>query len=186
MHPYGGLTIANPIYREVLPRVLTVTPMASLPMIAPTWLTPEDELNIDSMVFMVQKEVAKRMVAKPGKKDYGALSIAVQYYSTPAIEFEVPPQSFVPMPEVDSSVIRLDINKVPPVSLKNKELFFRTIKASFGQRRKTLVNALYNSGYFMKTKDEIKVILEGLNINPNQRGETLSLNQFAELSNTIF
>jgi 16S rRNA (adenine1518-N6/adenine1519-N6)-dimethyltransferase len=138
------------------------------------------------MVFMVQSEVAGRMSAKPGGKEYGALSVAVQYYSRPEKVFEVPPHCFIPQPEVYSSVVRLDIYKEPPVLLKDKQLFFRTVKAAFGQRRKTLVNALYNSGYFNISKEEIKEMLLNMGVGENQRGETLSIMQFAELSNFIF
>lgn len=146
----------------------------------------EEDNDIDLMVFMVQKEVAQRMAAKPGGKDYGALSVAVQYYSKPEKAFNVAPHCFVPQPEVDSTVIKLNINQVPPVKLMDKELFFKVVKASFGQRRKTLVNALSNSGNFQKTKDEIKEVLNKLGIDENARGETLSITQFAELSNSFF
>jgi 16S rRNA (adenine1518-N6/adenine1519-N6)-dimethyltransferase len=145
----------------------------------------EENPGIDSMVFMVQKEVAQRMVANPGGKDYGALSVAVQYYSKPAKAFDVPPHCFIPQPEVDSTVISLDIHETPPVEVGDKAMFFKTVKASFGQRRKTLVNALTNSGYFMYNKEEIKDILKDLGIGENQRGETLSITQFAQLANAL-
>lgn len=145
----------------------------------------EGENNISTMVFMVQKEVAKRMVASPGGKDYGALSVAVQYYSNPEIVFNVPPHCFIPQPEVDSSVIRLHINKTPPVEVESKDMFFRVVKASFGQRRKTLVNAIQNSGFFNINKEEIKNILVSMGIKENARGETLSISQFAKLSNIL-
>lgn len=143
----------------------------------------EEENDIELMVFMVQKEVAQRMVAKPGGKDYGALSVAVQYYAQPEKVFDVPPHCFVPQPEVDSTIIKLKRNKTPPVSLKDKDIFFKVVKASFGQRRKTLLNALTNSGGFNRSKEEIREILLGLNIDENARGETLSIGQFASLSN---
>jgi len=146
----------------------------------------EGDFGIETMVFMIQKEVADRMAAKPGGKDYGALSVAVQYYSKPEKVFNVAPHCFVPKPEVDSTVVRLIINKIPPVELYDKDLFFRVIKASFGQRRKTLVNALCNSGYFMKNKEEVKEILKNIGIEENQRGETLTIMQFSELSNSFF
>jgi 16S rRNA (adenine1518-N6/adenine1519-N6)-dimethyltransferase len=145
----------------------------------------EEDPGLDTMVFMVQKEVADRMAAKPGGKDYGALSVAVQYYSRPEKVLEVPPNCFIPQPEVDSTVIRLNILKEPPVLLRDKQLFFKTVKASFGQRRKTLVNALSNSGYFKMDKEEIKSMLKTLDINENQRGETLTILQFAELANSL-
>ncbi len=146
----------------------------------------EENPGIDAMVFMVQKEVAERMAAKPGGKEYGALSVAVQFYSQPEMVFNVPPHSFIPQPEVDSTVIKLRIHKTPPVQLLNRDTFFRTVKASFGQRRKTLVNALANSGYFNISKEELKEILVNKGIGENQRGETLSILQFAELANALF
>ena len=145
----------------------------------------ESNPGIDAMVFMVQKEVAERMIAKPGGKDYGALTVAVQYYSKPMIEFNVPPECFIPAPNVDSTVIRLDIFKTPPVQLNSQKLFFKVVKASFGQRRKTLVNALHNSGYFIEGKEEIKKMLVNMGIQEKQRGETLSIMQFAELANSF-
>ncbi len=146
----------------------------------------EENPGIDTMVFMVQKEVAQRMAANPGRKDYGALSVAVQFYSKPEIVFNVPPHCFIPQPEVDSSVVRLQIYKEPPVDLLDKDAFFKTVKAAFGQRRKTLVNALSNSGFARVSKEEIKEILINLGIGEKQRGETLSISQFAELSNILF
>lgn len=143
----------------------------------------EEDNDIEQMVFMVQKEVAQRMVAKPGGKDYGALSVAVQYYAQPEKVFDVPPHCFIPQPEVDSTIIKLKRNTTPPVVLKNKDLFFKVVKASFGQRRKTLLNALSNFGGFNKSKEEIRNILNAVNIDGNLRGETLSIEQFAALSN---
>lgn len=145
----------------------------------------EDKLGINKMVFMVQKEVADRMVARPGKKDYGALSVAVQYYSKPQKMFDVPPECFIPQPKVFSTVIVLDIYDNPPYQIENVELFFRIVKASFAQRRKTLVNALFNSGYFKLNKEEFKEVLLDMDLDENLRGERLSVTQFAELSNLI-
>lgn len=143
----------------------------------------EGGFDIDIMVFMVQKEVAERMIASPGGKDYGALSIAVQFYSKPEIIMEVAPGCFIPEPGVYSAVVRLNAFRTPPVELADRKLFFKVVKAAFGQRRKTLANALSNSGYFTKNKDEIKEMLIKLGIGEKQRGETLSVMQFAELSN---
>ncbi|NSW89745.1 MAG: 16S rRNA (adenine(1518)-N(6)/adenine(1519)-N(6))-dimethyltransferase RsmA [Firmicutes bacterium] len=145
----------------------------------------EEEPGIDEIIFMVQKEVADRILAKPGTKDYGSLSIAVQYYSQPEILFDVPPFCFLPRPKVYSSVIRLIINKIPPVHVVDKDLFFKIVRASFGQRRKTLLNALFNANIFSLSKEEIKSILKSLEINENMRGENLSLIQFAQMSNVI-
>ena len=143
----------------------------------------EEVKGIDKMVFMVQKEVAQRMVSKPGIKDYGALSVAVQFYSSPKIVFDVPPHCFIPQPEVHSSIIRLDILSEPPVKVLDKDMYFKLVKASFGQRRKTLVNALAISGYFKKNKEQVKQILENMGLKENIRGEVLSVEQFGELSN---
>jgi len=142
-------------------------------------------LKFDSMVFMVQKEVADRMTAKPGGKDYGSLSVAVQYYSKASVAFRVPPSFFIPQPDVDSCVVKLVIHETPPVKLNDEKLFFRVVKASFGQRRKTLLNALNNSGFFDLTKEEIKEILNENGFNENVRGEALSIEEFARLSNSI-
>ena len=144
----------------------------------------EEVKGIDGMVFMVQKEVAQRMVSKPGIKDYGALSVAVQFYSHPQIVFDVPPHCFIPQPEVHSTVIKLDILSEPPVKV-NKELYFKLVKASFGQRRKTLVNGLANAGIFNKSKEQIKQIIDSMGLNENIRGEVLSVEKFGELSNLM-
>jgi len=145
----------------------------------------EEVKGIDEMVFMVQKEVAQRMVSKPGIKDYGALSVAVQFYSKPRIIFDVPPHCFIPQPEVYSTIIRLDILDGPPVKVIDKDLYFRLVKASFGQRRKTLVNGLSNSGFLNKNKDQIKQTLESMGLKDNIRGEVLSVQQFGELTNLL-
>ncbi len=145
----------------------------------------EEVKGVDKMVFMVQKEVAERMVSGPGTKDYGALSVAVQFYSNPKIIFDVPPHCFIPQPEVHSTIIGLDILSEPPVEVADKNLYFKIVKASFGQRRKTLVNALSNSGFFNKSKEQIKQILEEMGLNGNIRGEVLTVAQFAQLSNLI-
>lgn len=146
----------------------------------------ENGLEAECMVFMVQKEVARRMMAEPGGKDYGALTVAVRYYSAPSIIMDVPPDCFIPQPDVDSSVIRLDLYKTPPVELKDKDLFFKVVKAAFGQRRKTLVNALNNAGYIGADKEQIRILLEKTGIDEKQRGETLSISQFAQLANHLY
>lgn len=143
----------------------------------------EEDNDIELMVFMVQKEVAQRMVAKPGGKDYGALSVAVQYYAQPEKVFDVPPHCFIPQPEVDSTIVKLKKNKKPPVILKDKDMFFKVVKAAFGQRRKTLLNALANSEALSRSKEEVREILSAVNIDENTRGETLSMEQFAALAN---
>ena len=139
----------------------------------------EARMPIDVLVTMVQKEVAQRMVAVPGTKDYGALSVAVQYYTKAEIMFIVKPDSFIPPPSVDSAVIRCTVREKPPVQVDEK-IFFRVVKAAFAQRRKTLSNTLKTSGVPAET---LKVILAAAGIDGNRRGETLSIDEFAALSN---
>lgn len=145
----------------------------------------EDNPGIKSMVFMVQKEVAERMVAKPGKKDYGALSIAVQFYSKARIMMEVPPHCFIPQPEVYSSIVRLDIYQKPEYDVKNKKIFFKLVKAAFEQRRKTLTNAIFNTSGFQLSKEELGEIFASIGLDEKVRGEALSIPQFVTLSNEI-
>ncbi|EGO65135.1 16S rRNA (adenine(1518)-N(6)/adenine(1519)-N(6))-dimethyltransferase RsmA [Acetonema longum] len=140
----------------------------------------ESRLPIELLVTMVQKEVAERMVAAPGGKDYGALSVAVQYYTQPEILFNVPPQSFIPSPAVESAVIRCTVRNVPPVALQEEKLFFRVVKGAFAQRRKTLSNALKTTGL---DKAAIGWMLSQAAIDPQRRGETLSLQEFADIAN---
>ena len=144
----------------------------------------EDELPISDIVVMVQKEVADRMMAKPRTKTYGALSVAVQYYSEPEIVTVVPPSSFMPQPKVSSSVIRLRVRKRDDLQLTDKKIFFYTIKDAFGKRRKTLLNCL-SSGILKVSKDDLRLIFEATGIDGIRRGETLSIEEFATLSNEI-
>ncbi len=139
----------------------------------------EARLPIEVLVTMVQKEVAQRMVASPGTKDYGALSVAVQYYTKAEIMFIVKPDSFIPAPSVDSAVIRCTVRDTPPVQVDEKT-FFKVVKAAFAQRRKTLLNTLKITGVPVET---LKIILEKAGIDGTRRGETLSLDEFAALSN---
>lgn len=139
----------------------------------------EARMPIDVLVTMVQKEVAQRMVASPGTKDYGALSVAVQYYTKAEIMFVVKPNSFIPAPSVDSAVIRCTVSDTPPVQVDEKT-FFKVVKAAFAQRRKTLLNTLKITGVPVET---LKIILEKAGIDGTRRGETLSLDEFAALSN---
>lgn len=139
----------------------------------------EERLPIDLLVTMVQKEVAERMVARPGGKDYGALSVAVQYYTEPEIMFPVPASSFIPPPAVESAVIRCTVRSQPPVQV-NEKIFFRVVKAAFSQRRKTLANALKTTGL---PKEEVAGVLERAGIDGLRRGEQLSLQEFAAIAN---
>ena len=143
----------------------------------------EKKLSFCSITVMVQKEVALRMKAAPGTKDYGALSLAVQYYSKPEIVQEVPPHCFIPRPNVSSMVIHLQLHEKAPVSVKDPALLFKTIKFSFMQRRKTLVNAL-SSGFHLDKKN-LQALLSSLSYSENVRGETLSLEDFALISDAI-
>ena len=145
----------------------------------------ESHVPIESITVMVQKEVADRMQAGPGTKDYGALSLAVQYYSKPQIVVNVPPSCFMPQPKVGSTVISLRRHQQPVVQVEDEKLMFKVIRASFNQRRKTLANGLNNYGRINLTKEQIQQSIEELGVPVNIRGEALSLEQFACLSNII-
>ena len=143
----------------------------------------ESNVPIDNITVMVQKEVADRMQVGPGSKYYGALSLAVQYYASPYIVANVPPNCFIPRPNVGSAVIRLTRYQEPPVQVKDPKLMFKLIRASFNQRRKTLQNGLNNSPEISFSKEEITKAIESLGVSPSVRGEALSLEQFAQLAN---
>ena len=143
----------------------------------------ESNVPIDNITVMVQKEVADRMQVGPGSKDYGALSLAVQYYASPYIVANVPPNCFIPRPNVGSAVIRLTRYQEPPVQVKDPKLMFKLIRASFNQRRKTLQNGLNNSPEISFSKEEITKAIESLGVSSSVRGEALSLEQFAQLAN---
>lgn len=144
----------------------------------------ENKLNIESITVMVQKEVADRITAKPGDKLSGSITYSVDYYAEAEKIVFVDKSSFIPAPEVDSEVIKLQIREEPKVHVENEELFFKVIKASFMQRRKTLLNGLSNSG-IIKDKESLKKILQKLGLSVDIRGEKLTIEQFAELSNLI-
>ena len=143
----------------------------------------ENQVPIDSITIMVQKEVADRMQVGPGTKDYGALSLAVQYYARPEIVANVPPNCFMPRPKVGSAVIRLERYEKPPVQVKDENLMFRLIRASFNQRRKTLVNGLKNSQELSFDKETIEKAILACGLPLTIRGEALTLEQFAQLAN---
>ena len=142
----------------------------------------ERRLPITMMVTMVQKEVAERMTARPGSRSYGALSVAVQYYTEPEIVLNVPPRSFIPAPEVDSVVIACRVRSVPAVKVSEEKLFFRVVRAAFGQRRKTLANALRGGGL---PKEQVRAAMERAQMDPQRRGETLSLEEFGRLADAF-
>ncbi len=145
----------------------------------------ESHVPLQSITIMVQKEVADRMQVGPGTKDYGALSLAVQYYAKPEIVANVPPNCFIPRPNVGSAVIRLTRHEVLPVQVKDEAYMFALIRASFNQRRKTLLNGLTNAGNLGVTKDQITDALEKMGLPATIRGEALTLEQFGELSNLL-
>lgn len=146
----------------------------------------ESHVPIDSITIMVQKEVADRMQVGPGTKDYGALSLAVQYYAKPEIVVNVPPSCFMPQPKVGSAVIRLTRHEKSPVDVKDEKLMFQIIRASFNQRRKTLANGLSNFPQLQLDKQQVTDCITALGVPATIRGEALSLEQFAQLSNIIY
>ena len=145
----------------------------------------EAHVPLDTITVMVQKEVADRMQASPSSKDYGALSLAVQYYAKPYLAANVPPNCFMPRPNVGSAVICLKLHETPPVQVRDEKLMFAMIHASFQQRRKTLVNGLTNAKELCFSKEEITKALEELSLSPTIRGEALTLEQFAALSDVL-
>lgn len=145
----------------------------------------EEQIPVTDIVVMVQKEVADRMVAGPGSKTYGALSVVVQYYAEPSKIVKAPPSVFMPQPGVESSVVRLKRRTSAPVELKAPELFFKTVRSAFMKRRKTLLNAL-SSGELDASKDEVRQVLETCGIDPKRRGETLDMQEFASLANGFY
>lgn len=145
----------------------------------------EEKLPLDSIVVMIQKEVAERMAASPGTKDYGTLSIAVQYYSEPELVCIVPHTVFIPQPNVESAVIKLKVREKPPVEVKDEKFFFEVIHASFAQRRKTIANNLKSRFFTKENRDQLEPLLEAAEIEPTRRGETLSIKEYARLSDVL-
>ncbi|TBL69011.1 16S rRNA (adenine(1518)-N(6)/adenine(1519)-N(6))-dimethyltransferase RsmA [Paenibacillus thalictri] len=145
----------------------------------------ERKLPLEYIVVMIQKEVAERMAAKPGGKEYGSLSIAVQYYCEPELVTIVPRTVFIPQPNVDSAVIRLKVRTQPPVEVADEAFFFEVVQASFAQRRKTIYNNLSSRFFTKETKAELGPLLEQCGIEPSRRGETLSLEEYARLSGAL-
>ena len=191
---YGNITVINNDILKVDINKLTedyndgrpIKVVANLPYYITTPIIMglfEGGVPIDNITVMVQKEVAERMQVGPGSKDYGALSLAVQYYADAYIVANVPPNCFIPRPGVGSAVIRLTRHKEPPVEVDDQELMFKLIRASFNQRRKTLQNGLNNSPELPFDKEEIGAAIESLGVTPQIRGEALTLKQFADLSN---
>ena len=184
---YSNVTIVHgDVLKLDVPSIMNNEPfkvVANLPYYITTPIIMsllESRLPIERLVVMVQKEVALRMVAKPGTKDYGALSVAVQYYTKPDIVLDVPPKSFLPAPAVTSSVIRCVLRDKPPVDVVDEKLFFRVVKAGFAQRRKIFANTMKTTGL---SKDRIEELLAKANIDGQRRGETFTLQEFADVAN---
>ena len=195
--PYGNVTVIQGDIlkldiRELAEKYAGGKPMkvvANLPYYITTPIIMglfEKSVPLSGITVMVQKEVAQRMQAKPGTKDYGALSLAVQYYAEPYLVANVPPNCFLPRPKVGSAVIRLKRYSSPPVSVRDPALMFRLIRASFNQRRKTLQNGLSNSPELSLSKEQIAQAILALGMPASVRGETLTLEQFARLADYFF
>ncbi|MGN0151684.1 MAG: 16S rRNA (adenine(1518)-N(6)/adenine(1519)-N(6))-dimethyltransferase RsmA [Wujia sp.] len=189
---YDNVTVINDDILKVDIAALTggkpVKIVANLPYYITTPIIMglfEEHVPVRSITVMVQKEVALRMQAGPGSKDYGALSLAVQYYAEPYIVANVPPNCFIPRPNVGSAVIRLTNYTEPPVYVKDEKLMFRLIRASFNQRRKTLQNGIHNSSELNYTKEHVVEALKQMGLPDTIRGEALTLQQFAALSNIL-
>ncbi|WLD93454.1 16S rRNA (adenine(1518)-N(6)/adenine(1519)-N(6))-dimethyltransferase RsmA [Alkalihalobacillus sp. AL-G] len=176
------------VIKDELDEVEDLVVVANLPYYVTTPIIMKlltEKLPIRSIVVMIQKEVAERMAAQPGTKDYGSLSIAVQYYAKPKTEVKVPKTVFVPQPNVDSSVISLNLREAAPVEVKDEDFFFKVVRSSFAQRRKTLLNNLQNNLFTKEQKPQIEAALEEIEIDGRRRGESLSIEEFAILSNKL-
>ncbi|MDD9150684.1 MULTISPECIES: 16S rRNA (adenine(1518)-N(6)/adenine(1519)-N(6))-dimethyltransferase RsmA [unclassified Sporolactobacillus] len=176
------------IIAEECPEGAPLTVVANLPYYVTTPILMKlltGGLPVRTIVVMIQKEVASRLEAGPGQKSYGSLSIAVQYTADPKIVMTVPKTVFVPQPNVDSAVIRLDVRSAKKVNVQDEAFFFRLVRASFAQRRKTLINNLINNLYSKDRKAELLSLLHALGIDPERRGETLSIAEFARLSDAL-
>ena len=196
LHEYHNVEIIwGDILKQDLPAVLSekaagrkVKVVANLPYYITTPIIMdllEQRLEIESVTVMIQKEVAVRMQAAPGTKDYGALSLAVQYYTAPEVIAKVPPNCFIPRPNVESAVIRLSVLKEPSVSVKDEKLLFKIIRASFNQRRKTLLNGLKNSPELDFAGEDIAAAINACGFDPAVRGEALTLAEFAALTDVF-
>lgn len=180
---YGDVLKIN--LQELIKDCDSVKVVANLPYYITTPIIMkllEDKLNIKSITVMVQKEVGERICSTYKDKEYGAITVSVQYYSEPKIIIDVPKENFLPAPEVDSCVIRLDMREKPPVILKDEKLFFRLVKGAFTQRRKTINNSLTCSG---NSKEDIMNVLEKLGIDSKLRAENLSIQQYADIANML-
>ena len=183
------------IRREILEPYFTGRGFRGIKVVAnlPYYITTPIIMNllemslpeIRQMVFMVQKEVGQRMTADPGGKEYGALSVAVKYFSESEIVFTVPPHCFIPQPAVDSCAVRLNVREEEPFYLKDRAYFFKVVKAAFGQRRKMLTNALSNAPYLEVSREQVLAALTAMGKDEKLRGEALCAEEFGELSNRL-
>jgi 16S rRNA (adenine1518-N6/adenine1519-N6)-dimethyltransferase len=177
------------IWKEHFADSTGVSVVANLPYYVTTPIIMkllEEKLPLEHIVVMIQKEVAERMAAKPGGKDYGSLSIAVQYYCEAEVVTIVPRTVFIPPPNVDSAVIKLSLRKEPPVAVLDEGFFFDVIQSSFAQRRKTIYNNLGARFSAQLPKPELEVVLRSCEIDPQRRGETLSISEYARLANALY
>lgn len=178
----------RPLFEQQFADVSGVSVVANLPYYITTPIIMkllEEKLPLENIVVMIQKEVADRMSAKPGGKEYGSLSIAVQYYCEPEIVTIVPHTVFVPQPNVDSAVIKLKVRKGPPVEVEDEAFFFDVVQAAFVQRRKTIYNNLASRFFTKETKQQLEPILQEAGIEPSRRGETVSIQEYALLSKCL-
>lgn len=197
MEPYPNVSVVHgdvlkvdlkQLFAEKFSSIDKVSVVANLPYYVTTPIMMkllEERLPLKNIVVMIQKEVAERMAAKPGGKDFGSLSIAVQYYSEPDIVCTVPGTVFIPQPNVDSAVIRLKVREKPPVEVQDEQRFFEVVQASFTQRRKTLWNNLKSRYASDLGTEALQAALDEAGIEPSRRGETLSLEEYAKLSDAI-
>ncbi len=197
LSPYDNVTVINEDILKVDIRKLaeeknqgnSIKVVANLPYYITTPIIMglfESHVPLKSITVMVQKEVAERMQVGPGTKDYGALSLAVQYYAKPEVVAYVSPECFIPKPNVGSAVIRLDRYDNPPVQVENEEFMFKVIRAAFNQRRKTLANGLGNASDLNITRQQAQDVLRDLDLGTSVRGEALTLEEFAKLSNYLY
>jgi 16S rRNA (adenine1518-N6/adenine1519-N6)-dimethyltransferase len=177
------------LLREKLTAYEKISVVANLPYYVTSSILMkllEDRLPLEHIVVMIQKEVADRIAAKPGSKDYGSLSVAAQYYAEAEVALTVPASVFIPRPNVDSAVLKLTLRDKPAVTVTDEDLFFRVVKASFAQRRKTIYNNLLSQMFGKEDKEKVTEILHAAGIDPTRRGETLSLEEFARLTDEVY
>lgn len=198
MEPYKHVTVIHgdvlkldlqQLFAEQFGDCESVSVVANLPYYVTTPIMMnllEAGLPLENIVVMIQKEVAVRMAASPGGKDYGSLSIAVQYYSEPQLVCTVPPSVFIPQPNVESAVIRLKVRQAPPVQVKDESFFFEVVQSSFTQRRKTIANNLKSRFFSGEGRERLEALLAEAGIEPSRRAETLSLQEFAVLSDVLY